>query len=124
PLERRLVRAAKFDEISVFIALAVMFSTHWWVPQAVQTRVFVAGVVGILLYLAVDAVGALFEPEEAGEAAEAAVHRLGFARFLYLEVLDASFSSRLTASWGRLPSPRTWSSSCWGWPSVRSSCAR
>jgi len=32
PLERRLVRAAKFDEISVFIALAVMFSTHWWVP--------------------------------------------------------------------------------------------
>ncbi|WP_201022749.1 DUF475 domain-containing protein [Tepidimonas taiwanensis] len=92
PLERRMVRAAKFDEISVFIALTVVFSTRWWVPEAEQTRVFVAGVAGILLYLAVDAVGALFESEEAGDAAVAAMHRSGFASFLYLEVLDASFS--------------------------------
>jgi len=92
PLERRLVRAAKFDEISVFIALVVVFSTRWWVPEAEQARVFVAGVAGILLYLAVDAVGALFESEEAGDAAVAAAHRSGFASFLYLEVLDASFS--------------------------------
>ncbi|MGQ9725449.1 MAG: DUF475 domain-containing protein [Tepidimonas sp.] len=92
PVERRMVRAAKFDEISVFIALAVVFSTRWWVPEAEQTRVFVAGVAGILLYLAVDAVGALFESDEAADAAVAAMHRSGVASFLYLEVLDASFS--------------------------------
>lgn len=91
-LERRMVRAAKFDEISVFIALLVVFSTRWWVPEAEQNRVFVAGIAGILLYLAVDAVGALFEDEQEGQAAVAAVQRSGFAGFLYLEVLDASFS--------------------------------
>ena len=92
PLESRLVRVAKFDEISVFVALAVVFSTRWWVPEADQNRVFVAGVLGVLLYLAVDAVGALFENEEEGEQAVQLVQRSGFASFLYLEVLDASFS--------------------------------
>lgn len=92
PLESKLVRIAKFDEISVFIALIVVFSTHWWVPATDQTRVFVAGVLGVLLYLAVDATGALFEDETEGEQAVKAVQRSGFASFLYLEVLDASFS--------------------------------
>jgi len=92
PLEERLVRIAKFDEISVFIALAVVFSTRWWIPLAEQNRVFVAGVLGVLLYLAVDAVGALFEDESEGEQMVKTVQRSGFASFLYLEVLDASFS--------------------------------
>ena len=92
PLEAKLVRIARFDSISVFLALLVVFSTHWWVPAADQPRVFVAGVLGVLLYLAVDAVGALFEDEAEGENAVKVVQRSGFASFLYLEVLDASFS--------------------------------
>jgi hypothetical protein len=91
-LEERLTKLAKFDEISVFIALCAIFSTRWWVPEAEQSRVFVAGVMGVLLYLAVDAVGALFENEEEGDAAVKTIQRSGFASFLYLEVLDASFS--------------------------------
>lgn len=91
-LEQRLTRIAKFDQISVLLALAVVFSTRWWVPEADQFRVFVAGIAGILLYLAVDAVGALFEDESTGDAAVATVKSAGFASFLYLEVLDASFS--------------------------------
>ena len=42
--------------------------------------------------LGVDAVGALFENEEEGDAAVKTIQRSGFASFLYLEVLDASFS--------------------------------
>lgn len=90
--EERLTKLAKFSEISVFIALCAIFSTRWWVPEAEQSRVFVAGVMGVLLYLAVDAVGALFENEEEGDAAVKTIQRSGFASFLYLEVLDASFS--------------------------------
>lgn len=90
--EERLTKIAKFNEISVFIALCAIFSTRWWVPEAEQTRVFVAGVLGVLLYLAVDAVGAMFEVEEEGDAAVKTIQRSGFASFLYLEVLDASFS--------------------------------
>ena len=64
----------------------------WWVPAADQMRVFVAGVAGILLYLGVDFVASLFESEESSDPAVAMVHRAGFGGFLYLEVLDASFS--------------------------------
>jgi hypothetical protein len=91
-MEARLARIGKFDEISVFIALSVVFSMLWWIPAADQMRVFVAGVSGVLLYLGVDAIGALFENEVEGEAAVKVVQRSGFASFLYLEVLDASFS--------------------------------
>ena len=90
--EEKLTKLAKFSEISVFIALCIIFSTRWWVPVAEQSRVFVAGVLGLLLYLAVDAVGALFENEVEGDAAVKTIQRSGFASFLYLEVLDASFS--------------------------------
>jgi hypothetical protein len=90
--EERMSRMAKFDEISVFIALSVVFSMLWWVPAADQTRVFIAGVAGIVLYLAVDFIGSLFESEPTGNAVVGATHRAGFASFLYLEVLDASFS--------------------------------
>lgn len=91
-LEERLSKLAKFDAISVLIALSVIFSTRWWIPEDQQARVFVAGVAGILLYLAVDAVGALFESETEGENAVKTIQRSGAASFLYLEVLDASFS--------------------------------
>jgi hypothetical protein len=92
PLEERLMRLAKFDSISVMLALTVVFSTQWWVPLADQSRVFVAGISGILLYLAVDALGALFSDEAEGDAAVKTVKRTGFGAFMYLEVLDASFS--------------------------------
>lgn len=92
PFEERLARIGKFDEISVLVALAVVFSMLWWVPSGEQQRVFVAGIAGILLYLAVDFVGAMFQSEETGDQAVAVAHRAGFASFLYLEVLDASFS--------------------------------
>lgn len=91
-LEQRLSKMAKFDEISVFIALGVVFSMLWWVPQRDQTTVFISGIAGVLLYLGVDFIGSLFESEETGEAAVKVAQRAGFASFLYLEVLDASFS--------------------------------
>ncbi len=91
-LEERMSRMGKFDEIGVFLALGVVFSMLWWVPAEEQMRVFVAGVAGVLLYLGVDFVSSLFESEEEGDAAAALVHRAGFGGFLYLEVLDASFS--------------------------------
>jgi hypothetical protein len=42
--------------------------------------------------LAVDALGALFSDEAEGDAAVKTVKRTGFGAFMYLEVLDASFS--------------------------------
>lgn len=50
-----------------------------------------AGLGGILLYLLVGSVDALFESEESEDGMGPA-KRSGIAAFLYLEVLDASFS--------------------------------
>ncbi|AXQ27503.1 DUF475 domain-containing protein [Solimonas sp. K1W22B-7] len=91
-IETKLARAAKFDEVSVLIALGVIFSTRWWLPAELHLPVLGAGIAGIILYLAVDALGALFENESTGDAVVQGVQRAGFASFLYLEVLDASFS--------------------------------
>ena len=82
-------------DAALFAPLALMPGLEAWLIAlfiwlALLTEY--AGVLGLLLYLAVDAVGALFEIEEEGDAAVKTIQRSGFASFLYLEVLDASFS--------------------------------
>ena len=51
-----------------------------------------AGVCGLLTYIAVHAVGEIIEQREARKKAAGQIVRSGFGGFLYLEVLDASFS--------------------------------
>ena len=50
-----------------------------------------SGILGIITYIAVDAVGSLLDKVERKKMAAGAV-RSGIGGFLYLEVLDASFS--------------------------------
>lgn len=90
--EASLAKLGRFDGISVLIALCVMFSTRWWLPEDLHLPVLAAGVAGIILYVAVDGLGAMFESEATGDAVTGTVKRAGFASFMYLEVLDASFS--------------------------------
>jgi hypothetical protein len=54
--------------------------------------VLLSGVCGILLFLAVDSIDAFFEVEDKEGGAAGIAKRSGIAAFLYLEVLDASFS--------------------------------
>lgn len=91
-VEESFGKLARFNGISVLIALSVVFSSRWWLPTDLQLPVLAAGVAGIILYIAVDGLGSLFENEDEGEAVTGAVKRAGFASFMYLEVLDASFS--------------------------------
>jgi hypothetical protein len=90
--EAWLARLGRFDGISVLIALCAIFSTRWWLPQELHLSVLAAGVAGIILYIAVDGLGAFFENDETADAVTGQVKRAGFASFMYLEVLDASFS--------------------------------
>jgi len=91
PLERRLSALGKLDNIGVMVALCVLFATRWFVPPDMQETILVAGLAGIILYVGVDIVGSLFGGEE-DPATGKAVARSGAAAFIYLEVLDASFS--------------------------------
>ncbi len=106
PVERKLARLGKLDEIGILTALVVLYVVHRIVPldESHRFTVLSAGIAGVILYMAVDGLGSLFEaPDHAsdeekvagGEAAKSvkkAATRAGLATFLYLELLDASFS--------------------------------
>jgi hypothetical protein len=103
-LERPLARIGKLDQLSVIVAGITLYLFAEIAAEKPGT-VLAAGVLGIISYLAVNGLGGLFETyEETQEEAFAqkshsgptqlvkAVGKAGFFLFLYLEVLDASFS--------------------------------
>ncbi|MBK1721646.1 DUF475 domain-containing protein [Thiocystis violacea] len=92
--EERLARLGKLDSIQVMVALVILFLLQALVELTPEQRatMLTAGIGGVILYVAVSSLDSLFENEEAGEAAVKTAKRSGIAGFLYLEVLDASFS--------------------------------
>lgn len=88
--ERWLASLGRIESVAVLVSLITLFGTRWFLPEALQQQVLVAGLAGVILYIGVDALGSLFG--ESGKAAANGVKRSGFAAFMYLEVLDASFS--------------------------------
>jgi uncharacterized protein len=108
-LEKPLARVGRLDQLSVVIALAVLSISAYTLGENADTAthgristVLISGVLGIGTYLLVNGLGEFFEEggdedEELGEQLEKrkAMHVVGkaaFFLFLYLEVLDASFS--------------------------------
>ncbi len=102
PLEAALERLGKLDQLSIFIAgLLVLVASAAVAAEEAKTVLF-AGLIGLVTYLGVAGLDSFFEDEDedesqpaqvdGGGSAAAAVGKAGFATFLYLEVLDASFS--------------------------------
>jgi hypothetical protein len=96
-LERPLARIGKLDQLSVVVTLGVLAIAGYWLAPAHKIEtVFAAGIFGIITYLLVNGLGSFFDTEEEDEAgARRTAHVVGkaaFFLFLYLEVLDASFS--------------------------------
>lgn len=98
PLERRLAPLGKFDNITVFVMLVLASVLFFTVDEAERTTVLVASVLGIALHMGLDLFGAMFEKEDDEDdesmpvTDKVKVGMAAFAAFLYLEVLDASFS--------------------------------
>ncbi|MEU4339877.1 DUF475 domain-containing protein [Nocardia sp. NPDC023852] len=95
-LERSLAKAGKLDMLSVVVAGAGLILTAEYISdEAHRSTVLVAGLLGMITYIAVDGLGSMFHTEEhTGGPSELvkATGKAGFFLFLYLEVLDASFS--------------------------------
>lgn len=98
-IEAPLQAVGKVQNIAVVVALAVLVSVAEFLAEDAGV-VLVAGAIGVGSYLLVNALGAVFEeqveelpPTENGPTAVAKVAgKAAFFLFLYLEVLDASFS--------------------------------
>lgn len=108
-IEKPLQRIGKLDQLSVVVALAALaVCAYTLAPEHKISTVLVSGILGLVTYLLVNGLGELFNPDEEvleedadhqhvhitpkGDRIVQAVGKAAFFLFLYIEVLDASFS--------------------------------
>jgi uncharacterized protein len=92
-IEKPLSRVGRMDMFEALFTGGVVYGFSRLIGDATAAHnFFMAGMAGIATYIIVDGVGALFEGEESDGSTAATVGKQGVAGFLYLEVLDASFS--------------------------------
>lgn len=100
-LEHRLANLANVPAMSVFIALIALLVMVSAVEGETKLVVTLAGIWGIVVYVGVKALGHLLESSNSDDdedekssssGASGNIVKAGIGGFLYLEVLDASFS--------------------------------
>jgi len=89
PVETQLARFGKVEAAALGVMMVALYSFSRFVPSGKAYEFLVAGIVGLVIFIAVDGIGVAME---VGEDAMKNVHRASAASFVYLEVLDASFS--------------------------------
>ncbi|MDO9170111.1 MAG: DUF475 domain-containing protein [Methylobacter sp.] len=91
-IEEKMASFGKLEAIEIIMALVPLLIIQNYLPEEIRLDVLVAGVTGVILFVIVDSLAALFEDEEEGEQVAAVLKKSGIMSFVYLEVLDASFS--------------------------------
>ena len=91
-IERKLSNFGKLESIEVIFALSILLFGQHWLPEDIRFKALIAGISGVILYVIVGSLSALFEDEEEGEEVSDAIKKGSVMSFLYLEVLDASVS--------------------------------
>jgi hypothetical protein len=87
-IERPLSRLGRIEAIEIGLVLVLLWLIGRALPVDDRSTFLIAGMFGLVAYIAVDGIAALLNPSTATDVAA----RAGLASFLYLEVLDASFS--------------------------------
>jgi hypothetical protein len=90
-IEQKLGALGKISAISVMLSIAVLLASVSLVAPSQQLLVLTSGLWGVFVYVGVDALGALLGGDS-GDDVGNIVKRGSVGAFLYLEVLDASFS--------------------------------
>ena len=90
-IEKRLARAGAYKNLTVFVMLAAAMALYFTVDDAHKVTVLVASITGTLLHIGLDIFGSFFEKRQKSSATKL-VGMAAFGSFMYLEVLDASFS--------------------------------
>lgn len=88
-IEKHLTKAGMIEGVELALVIAGLLVLSTFVPGAEQLAFLKAGAWGLITFVGVHGLGTIMEAQE--ETMHAAA-KTGFASFLYLEVLDASFS--------------------------------
>lgn len=94
-LEAPIAHLDHVKGIEVVIALGFLLVTQNFVPAEAKIHVLIAGISGILTYLLIDGITHFLEKHEQMRQAKCAVQGAGctgLISFIYLELIDASFS--------------------------------
>ena len=94
PIESKFRNLRKLKGICSFVTLCILFLLMLKLPSSLRQSVFTSGVCGIVTYLAIDGLAEWLErrQEERAKKCADAVKCSGLVGFLYLELIDASFS--------------------------------
>ena len=88
--EERLAKLGSYESFKTLIMLVVAMGLYYTVDEKYQATVLIASIFGIVLHMALSLFGEYF-----GSRQSHSTHLVGmaaFASFIYLNVLDASFS--------------------------------
>ena len=88
-IEAPLTRLGRLESAEVGVTLGLLMAVSCLLPDRNSSSFLLAGMAGIITFLLVEGIGNALA---ASEERLAHAHRAGMAMFLYLEVLDASFS--------------------------------
>ena len=90
-IERQLRRLSDVEAAEIAIVLLALYGTSRLLPAEEGMTLIVSGIFGILAYIGVEALGTVLTVPESSNVAGAAA-KSGLAGFMYLQVLDSSFS--------------------------------
>jgi hypothetical protein len=94
-IEILLSKFSKIKGLQVIVSVIVLAILQMFILPESRVSVIVAGLSGIITFLLIDGVAHLLEKREASKVADAVSHGAKYAgliSFIYLEMIDASFS--------------------------------
>ncbi len=92
-IEKPMIKVHCIRYIDVILVLASIMVLQHFIPDEQKTAVVMAGLSGVICFLVVDSISNLLEDiAERKAALMGETAKLGFVGFLYLELIDASFS--------------------------------
>lgn len=91
-IERHLARFAALPAAEIALLLLALWGISSLLEPEEALTFLIAGILGLVTFIAVEGLNAILEMREEAARLQGAVIRSGLGGFLYLNVLDASFS--------------------------------
>ncbi|WP_296678158.1 DUF475 domain-containing protein [Novosphingobium sp.] len=91
-IEKKLALVSNIKAAEIALLLLVLYLISRLLPQDEALTFMVAGTLGLVSFIAVEAISTILEMRDQTKAVNGVIVRSGLGGFLYLNVLDASFS--------------------------------
>jgi len=91
-IERFLARFSALPAAEIALLLLTIWGISLMLPEEEALTFLVAGILGLVTFIAVEGISTILELQEEKKRLAGAVVRSGLGGFLYLNILDASFS--------------------------------